>query len=139
VTQYSEARDLTLVSGEEILLSGARNEMLFRLGFVLLEVGFSRPWHNLREEILNSKKPALNHRTDYHIAVKLCAILRNQMGPRYPRSIRTCIGCDFGLEELQDDLEASEESQTVFLLDVVDELHHLKERVQALGWGSKSP
>ncbi|KAH7002587.1 hypothetical protein EDB80DRAFT_720802 [Ilyonectria destructans] len=133
MSQYSKASDLTLVNSEEVSLSGARNEILFRLGIVLLEVGFSRPWHSLREEILNLKKLPTNRRTDYHVAEKLCAILMNQMGARYPRIIRKCIGCDFGLDEPQDDLEASEELQDVFLLDVVIELQHLKERVQALG------
>ncbi|KAH7159536.1 hypothetical protein B0J13DRAFT_492650 [Dactylonectria estremocensis] len=133
MSQYSKASDLTLVNSEEVALSGARNEILFRLGIVLLEVGFSRPWHSLREEVLNLKKLPTNRRTDYHVAEKLCAILMNQMGARYPRIIRKCIGCDFGLDEPQDDLEASEELQDVFLLDVVIELQQLKERVQGLG------
>ncbi|KAI9155559.1 hypothetical protein HJFPF1_08143 [Paramyrothecium foliicola] len=132
-SQHSEASDKTLADGKQGILVGVRNELLFRLGIVLLEVGFSRSWDSLRKEILASNTLHASRRTDYHIAQKLCVILQNQLGPRYSRIIRKCISCDFGLNEPQDDLEASEELQAVFLIDVIVELQRLKERVQALG------
>jgi hypothetical protein len=132
LSQQSQMSDITLTDSEQTLLGCVRNELLFRLGIVLLEVGFSRSWPSLREEILTSKTLHVSRRTDYHIAQKLCLILQNQWGSRYSRIIRKCLSCDFGLNEPQDDLETSEELQAVFLVDVIVELQRLKERLQAL-------
>jgi hypothetical protein len=112
---------------------GARNELLFPFGIVLLEIGFSRSWQALRDRVCAECKLPLARQTGYHIAEKLCAMLTNQMGPKYPRIIRKCIGCDFGLQDPQNDLARSEELQTGFLVDVVVELQRMKDGVRVLG------
>ncbi|KAK0722701.1 hypothetical protein B0T26DRAFT_641362 [Lasiosphaeria miniovina] len=122
--------------GSDTMAVGARNELLFRFGIVLLEVGFSRSWATLRERVCRDFQMPAKRQTDYHVAEKLCAMLANQMGAKYPRIIRKCIGCDFGLREPQDDLEKSEELQAGFLVDVVIELQRMKEGVRALGSAS---
>ncbi|CEI63691.1 hypothetical protein FVEN_g6812 [Fusarium venenatum] len=96
-----------------------RNEVLFSFGIVLLELGYSKPWHLLRPGIL--KNLPFKKQVDYHAAEKLAQspLLRNRMGPRYATIVRKCLGCDFGLGE--NDLE-NEELQGIFLIDVVNAL-----------------
>ncbi|RSM07199.1 hypothetical protein CDV31_008752 [Fusarium ambrosium] len=97
----------------------ARNAILFRLGIILLELGYSQPWPQLRNQSL-SNLPA-QHQTDYDAAEKLAQtlLLRNRMGPRFSTIVRKCLGCDFGLGE--SDL-ASEELQGAFLVGVIEAL-----------------
>jgi hypothetical protein len=102
---------------------GARNEVLFHLGIVLLEVGFATPWATLRASLLKTLSDQTG--TDYIIADKLARLLVHSMGPTYSCIIRKCLGCDFGLGET--DL-ASEELQGKFLLDVVIALQGLEKR-----------
>lgn len=94
----------------------ARNEMLFRLGIVMLELGYSKPWVKLRAMTL-AKLPS-RKQTDYHAAEILAKArpLREKMGPRYATVIRKCLGCDFGLGE--NDLD-DKELQGTFLSDVI--------------------
>lgn len=96
-----------------------RNEVLFSFGLVLLELGYSKPWHLLRLSIL--KNLPLKKQVDYHAAETLAQspMLRNRMGPRYSTIVRKCLGCDFGLGE--NSLE-NEELQGIFLIDVVNTL-----------------
>lgn len=103
-------------------LQNARNEVLFRLGVIFLEVGFATPWKTLRESMLKTL-PA--DATDYTIADKLARVLVNSMGPGYSKIVRKCLGCDFGLGET--DL-ASDELQERFLMDVVLALQGLEQR-----------
>jgi hypothetical protein len=102
---------------------GARNEILFHLGIVLLEVGFATPWATLRASLLKTFSDQIV--SDYIIADKLARLLINSMGPTYSCIVRKCLGCDFGLGET--DL-ASEELQGKFLLDVVIALQGLEKR-----------
>jgi len=106
-----------------------RNEMLFRLGIVLLELGYSRIWSRLREMII-WKLPA-TRQTDYHAAVALTRIskLRHRMGPQYPVLVRKCLGCDFGLGE--DDMK-NEDLQGAFLVEVVNVLHEMENGLRNL-------
>ncbi|KAK3386496.1 hypothetical protein B0H63DRAFT_467873 [Podospora didyma] len=118
-------------------ISGARNELLFRLGTVLMEIAFSLPWEDLRDHArieFQLYKLPLGQQTDYGIAERLCQVLLpRKMGPEYTRIVRHCIGCDFGLREPQIDLVRSDELQSAFLLRVVDELQRMKRGVAALG------
>jgi hypothetical protein len=102
---------------------GARNDILFRLGVVLLEIGFATPWSTLRANMLDTLPNKSSD--DYTIADKLARLLVNSMGPNYSKIVRKCLGCDFGLGET--DL-ASEELQERFLQDVVVALKGLEER-----------
>ncbi|UPK97546.1 hypothetical protein LCI18_008481 [Fusarium solani-melongenae] len=114
----------------------ARNAILFRLGIILLELGYSQPWPLLRNRLLPTLPP--QHQTDYDAAEKLAQtpLLRNRMGPRFSAIVRKCLGCDFGLGE--SDL-ASQELQGTFLVDVVEALQEtergLRQLEQRLGSG----
>jgi len=110
--------------------SVVRNEILFRFGIVLLELGYSKPWARLKRPVLSILPP--NKQTDYHAAVKLtwASFLTDRMGPRYPIIVRKCLSCDFGLGE--DSLE-DEELQGTFLVDVVNALQEVETGLRSLG------
>ncbi|RSL49404.1 hypothetical protein CEP54_012452 [Fusarium duplospermum] len=107
----------------------ARNAILFRLGIILLELGYSQPWRQLRNQSL-STLPG-QRQTDYDAAEKLAQtpLLRNRMGPRFSTIVRKCLGCDFGLGE--SDL-ASEELQGAFLVGVVEALQETERGLRRL-------
>ncbi|KAI8689595.1 hypothetical protein NCS56_00223100 [Fusarium sp. Ph1] len=107
----------------------ARNAILFRLGIILLELGYSQPWPHLRNRLLSTLPP--QHQTDYDAAEKLAQtpLLRNRMGPRFSTIVRKCLGCDFGLGE--SDL-ASEKLQGTFLVDVVEALQETERGLRQL-------
>lgn len=68
---------------------GARNELLFRLDIMLLELGSAKPWSVLRD--------AASRAWEYRAAEKLGRSLVNGMGPRYSKITLQFRGCDFGL------------------------------------------
>ena len=105
---------------------GARNELLFRLGVMLLELGFAKPWPMLKEKIVDRWPDPESRVTDYHAAEKLARRLVNSMGPQYSRITLKCLGCDFGLGE--SDL-SSEQLQQTYLTDVVDALQSMQHRL----------
>lgn len=104
---------------------GVRNDLLFNFGILLLEIGFGRPWAVLKDKILKTVDD--DEPSNYDIAEKLAQLLVRQMGLTYPRVIRKCLGCDFGLGET--DLD-NEELQRKFLEDVVGELQQLGEKLK---------
>ncbi|KAJ4327238.1 hypothetical protein N0V84_002368 [Fusarium piperis] len=107
----------------------ARNAILFRLGIILLELGYSQPWQQLRNRLLSTLTP--ENQTDYDAAEKLAQtpLLRNRMGPRFSTIVRKCLGCDFGLGE--SDL-ANEQLQGTFLVNVVEALQEMERGLRAL-------
>ena len=110
--------------------TGARNPLLFALGIVLIEIGFSTPWQALRAEGMRLSPEKL----DYHIAERLCQVLLpRRMGLNYTRIVKKCIGCDFGLSDPEIDFLRSETLRTAFLLDVVERLKGLNERTRTVG------
>ncbi|EEU45284.1 uncharacterized protein NECHADRAFT_80816 [Fusarium vanettenii 77-13-4] len=98
----------------------ARNELLFNFGILMLEIGFARPWYELKQAVTAT----LGKLSDYKIAEKLAGQLVNQLGLTYPKIIRKCLGCDFGLGETDMD---NEDLQRRFLEDVVAGLQELKD------------
>lgn len=116
-------------AGATGLISLARNELLFRFGTVLLELGYGQPWPRLLQRTL---KILPSHRkTGYHAAEKLAQapLLRDRMGPKFTIIVRKCLGCDFGLGE--NDL-ANEQLQGVFLVDVVGALQEVEKGLKEL-------
>ena len=109
---------------QDVAAGYARNEALFRLGIVLIELGYARPWAQLRQSISKSLPEPRNN--DYHVAEKLASLLVNTMGPKYSRIVRKCIGCDFGLGESS---LSSEELQKLFLSDVVVALQKMRQQL----------
>jgi hypothetical protein len=103
----------------------ARNELLFRFGIMLLELGYRQPWPHLKQRAVTK----LPHRliTDYYAAEKLARapFLLHRMGPRFPVIVRKCLGCDFGNL-------ASEDLQCSFLVNVVGSLQETERRWKEL-------
>ena len=100
-----------------------RNEVLFGLGIMLLEIGYSEAWENLRQKVPD-------HMSDYSAAEKLSrSLLRSGIskGPGYYRIIRKCLGCDFGLGET--DL-GDEELQELFARQVIDALGSMEKSLE---------
>lgn len=117
----------------------ARNELLFRFGILLLEIGYGRSWSELRQSISRAQSPTTggqannnNNMSDYRAAEKLAYHLVNQLGPTYPRIVKKCLGCDFGLGET--DLD-NEDLQRRFVNDVVSGLQQLQEGMMKGGLG----
>ncbi|KAI1460400.1 hypothetical protein F4805DRAFT_478845 [Annulohypoxylon moriforme] len=106
---------------------GIRNERLFCLGIVFLELGYTMPWSSLRSSIIESFPTHPD--SNYLIAETLAGRLVSQMGLGYVRVVRKCIGCDFGLGETNLDVE---ELQKKFLEDVIEALRALEEVLSTL-------
>ena len=109
----------------------SRNEILFSLGIILLELGYGRSFSRLRQSALvRQHLPQKKQTSDYHAAVKLAQsrMLREKMGLRYPAVVEKCLGCDFAKG---DDLE-NEALQGAFLVDVVGTLRAEEGRVRGV-------
>lgn len=99
-----------------------RNETLFRLGIILLEIGYSKPWEVLRQDVSH-------HRLEYFAAEHLAIELAQELGPVYSRTIRKCLSCDFVIGET--DLE-DETVQRTFITQVIDCLGKIEKLMAAL-------
>ena len=109
----------------------ARNKLLFNFGILMLEIGYGQPWHELKQTVAKTHTAAGEKLSDYRAAEKLAQLLVNQMGLTYPKIIKKCLGCDFGLGET--DLD-NEDLQRRFLEDVVSELQQLREHVKDMNF-----
>lgn len=104
-----------------------RNQRLFCLGIVLLELGYTKPWEVLRARIIE-KFPT--HPGSYHsIAETLARRLVRHVGMDYVRIVRKCIRCDFGLGETNLD---KEELQKRFVQDVIEVLRAVGKELSTL-------
>ena len=114
-----------------------RNKLLFNFGILLLEIGYGRPWHVLKQTAPRSQPTAAAVRgaeqqlSDYSVAEKLARVLIDQMGLAYHKIIRKCLGCDFGLCET--DLD-NENLQWRFQEDVVLGLKHLRQQIGGMNF-----
>ncbi|KAH6842693.1 hypothetical protein B0I37DRAFT_345914 [Chaetomium sp. MPI-CAGE-AT-0009] len=107
----------------------ARNKILFHLGIILLELGYSRPWTQLVASVVNTLPPG--ERSEYNVAEKLSRgyPLLDKMGPKFPIIVRKCLGCDFGTGE--SDLQ-NESLQGAFLVDVVCALQEMEKGLREI-------
>jgi hypothetical protein len=67
-----------------------RNNYLFRLGVIFLELAYQIPFSSL---ISRSKH---GHQTESEKADQYSRSVGSILGPRYAKIVRKCIGCDFG-------------------------------------------
>lgn len=104
-----------------------RNERLFCLGIVFLELGYTKPWDVLKSAVVTIL-PA-NRNSDYFVAKRLARDLVPHMGMKYVRIVLQCIGCDFGLGETELD---DEELQKKFIEDIVEVLQALRDGLAAI-------
>ncbi len=95
----------------------ARNEVIFSLGVVLLEIGFGTPIREM-QQAEDSEQGNIEH--DYYsTAQRLGRLVSKTLGGRYGKVVRSCLACDFGVDN---DLQ-SENLQGAFYFNVVDELN----------------
>lgn len=90
-----------------------RNETLFALGILLIELCFGRPFETMR----SSKDPlgvnsAPDIMTDWSAATRLMSSVNNEAGRRYGDVVRRCIYCEF--DKLNTTLENDEFRQAVY-------------------------
>ncbi|EEY20521.1 predicted protein [Verticillium alfalfae VaMs.102] len=107
----------------------ARNKLLFSFGILLLEIAYGRPWGTLRKSVTGSEMPPNEAIADYRAAEKLAHLLVNQMGSNFPRIVKKCLGCDFGLGET--DLD-NEDLQRHFVKDIVAGLERLESHMRQM-------
>ena len=98
-------------------LSLCRNEMLFDLGVILLELGYDAPLQYLRQEE-DFREGASSMYTDFFTAKRLGLSAGRELDVTYGRLVKKCLDCDFGVG---DDLE-SVELQNAVVLGIVNEL-----------------
>jgi len=78
------------------VFSPVRNEALFALGIVLIELCLGQPLENLRrpEDPLDTRSQP-NAMTDWETACRLMESVEMESGKRYRDAVRRCIWCDF--------------------------------------------
>lgn len=107
-------------------LSPIRNNILFGLGLILLELAFESPLKELHN--LQDKERGLEH-ADYLAARRLKTTIGTPLGSRYGRIAKRCLDCEFNVVEhdLRDpDLQAA------FFKDVILELQALESKFREL-------
>ena len=107
----------------------APNPLLFGLGVVLLEIGYTATLESL--QVPKDTAEGENKYTEFFVARRLASSIGREMGPAYGKIVKKCLHCDFGCG---DDLNEPE-LQAGFYRDVVKELEHLEEGLKALQLG----
>ncbi|KAM0283370.1 hypothetical protein ACHAQH_002492 [Verticillium albo-atrum] len=112
-----------------VQFADVRNKLLFSFGILLLEIGYGRPWSELRQSVTKPVPKSPGALSDYRAAERLAQHLVSQMGLSFPKIVKKCLGCDFGLGET--DLD-NEDLQRHFVKDVVAELERLGGRMREM-------
>ena len=123
--------DLSL-SSEPQTQSFARNETLFTLGVVLIEIAYKKPIEYLAQPCDVANTPAM---TQHFTALRLQKLIHEKMGERYQRAVVGCLYCDFGTTCSDADL-ANLDFQRRFLEHVVVPL---EDSMQAFTSGQNQP
>lgn len=96
-----------------------RNELLFNLGVILLELGYDAPLRYLQNaEDIREGETKASWYTRFFTARRLGKGAPRELDARYGRLAKKCLDCDFGVG---DDLN-SMELQTAIVIDIVNEL-----------------
>ena len=99
-----------------------RNQLLFRLGVVLLELAYKAPLSTLQEPCDLEVGTATQY-SEFITAERLGKLVSTKMGQPYGKIVRQCLHCDFG--QGQDDL-ADVQLQGAVYNDIVCELQRLE-------------
>jgi hypothetical protein len=104
---FSSIQEQTLTSRKSTRpFPCVRNEMIFALGVVLIELCLGCPLEDMRtpEDLDDFGNP--NIFTDYMTAQRLIAEVYDEGGGRYGDVVRRCIHCDFDQPDVNFDVEA---------------------------------
>ena len=116
---------------ENALLSPIRNNILFGLGVMMLELGFETTMTTLRQS--QDLKEGQEHAfTDYLTARRCKKLIATPLGASYGRITQKCLDCEFGVGEY--DL-GEPALQAAFFKDVVQELSDLEKTFKRLDIG----
>ena len=116
---------------ENALLSPIRNNILFGLGVMMLELGFETTMKTLRRS--QDLKAGQEHTfTDYLTARRCKKSIATPLGARYGRITQKCLDCEFGVGEYDFGEPAL---QAAFFKDVVQELSDLEKTFKRLDIG----
>jgi hypothetical protein len=98
-----------------------RNETLFKLGVMLLEIGYDAPIAYLHrpEDGVQGVAPGFDLFTDFFTAKRLGLSAPMQLDLRYGKLVKKCLDCDFGVGN--DDLDSAD-LQTAIVVGIVNEL-----------------
>jgi hypothetical protein len=100
---------------------GIRNQYLYRLAIIFIELAHLAPINELYEKH-GEENWANCRRTKYKLAQRLSKKLSIDFGPTFGKVIRRCLACDFGQGTNLTDLEL----RMAFHRDVVSELERLE-------------
>jgi len=106
-----------------------RNQQLFALGVILIELAYEAPLHSLQKPTDVASHDDQN--TDYYIADRVRLTVSSMLGPMYADLIRKCIHCDFGRGDNLEDPALQEN----FYVEVVQGLEELEAKFHSFGLG----
>jgi hypothetical protein len=117
--QLSRTTNNQRLTGKNQAYQLSRNELLFNLGVILLELGYDAPLQYLSspEDIKGGDTDASWY-TDFITARRLGNCAARELDARYGRLAKKCLECDFGVGNDLNSLEL----QSTILKDVVNEL-----------------
>jgi len=99
----------------------APNPLLFGLGVLLLEIGYTATLESLKRP--SDTEDGENRYTEFFTAKRLASSISREMGTAYGKIVNKCLHCDFGCgQDLSDP-----ELQVGFHRDVVQELKKLED------------
>ncbi|MCJ1393646.1 hypothetical protein MMC18_006521 [Xylographa bjoerkii] len=104
----------------------APNPLLFGLGVLLLEIGFTATLPSLQRP--SDIEQGENKYTEFFVAKRLASSIGREMGSAYGKIVKKCLQCDFGCG---DDL-TDPQLQAGFHRDVVKELAKLGDELREL-------
>ncbi len=110
---------LAMLSPNKTYYHLVRNELLFSLGIILLELGYDAPLEYLQrpEDIKDGHGPTSDY-TDFFTARRLSIAAARELDARYGRLAKKCLDIDFGVGENLDSVEL----QDAIVKGIIDEL-----------------
>ena len=123
--------DSQIATSEDAALSPIRNNVLFGLGLIMIELGFETTMSTLRHD-KDLRAGQVHSFTDYLTARRLKKTIVTPLGKRYGRITQKCLDCEFGVGEYDLDAPAL---QAAFYKEVVQELSDLEKAFKRLDVG----
>ena len=105
-----------------------RNQLLFRLGVVLIELAYKAPLHSLQQPCDLEEGKATRY-SEFFTARRLGELVGTKMGSPYGKVVRQCLDCDFG--HGHHDLNDVQLQGAVYN-DIVCELQRLEDGLRSL-------
>ena len=122
-----DSNELTLTpSRRERLTLWVRNEALFTLGIVLIEICYNKSIEELADNAEKDENRKPHPQTAFLTAMRLSNEIQEQFGIRYASAVRGCLHCNFGGDQNDPDL-GSEQFQTSVWQNIIKPLEDVAE------------